>query len=471
MNSPLNQSNSVPPHMPSEAGATAIIGMGKTGQAVARFLLEQGIVCSAFDESEKACIDFPMQDNVKFELHTGPFNAELLKQYSRIIVSPGINWHHPVLQELRRDNIPMYGDLELFSQQYQGDLIAITGTNGKTTTVSLINTMLDVLHGGIEAGGNIGTPMLDLIRDGQPQRVVLELSSFQIERANPIHPHWAALLNVQPDHADMHTDMAAYEAAKVQLFARQSEGDKAMLPADSHWNKLANTLVARGVFVRRFGIGSSDTLDSGVQLHDDGSWHLFWHHYDITHEIASDDVPAQGMHQHLNLAVAAQAAADHGLTASVIRQSLTSFRGLPHRLQSLGIVKGREWFNDSKATNPDAAKAALASFHQVVWICGGLRKGLDVMPLQSAVSNHVEHMFIIGTEAKPFVKLAESSGVSYKFVKTIEQAVKQAAQLQNGVPVLLSPAAASQDQFKNYMQRGDAFAAAVQALEMDKHNE
>jgi len=219
------------------------------------------------------------------------------------------------------------------------------------------------------------------------------------------------------------------------------------------------------VFVRRFGMGSSDSLDSGLQLHDDGSWHLFWHHYNTAHLISSDDLPAQGMHQHLNLAVAAQAAADYGLTASVIRQSLTSFRGLPHRLQSLGIVMGREWFNDSKATNPDAAKAALTSFHQVIWICGGLRKGLDVIPLKSAVANHVEQIFIIGTEAKPFVQLAELAGVSYKFVKTIQQAVKQAAQTQSGIPVLLSPAAASQDQFKNYMQRGNDFAAAVQALE------
>jgi len=229
-------------------------------------------------------------------------------------------------------------------------------------------------------------------------------------------------------------------------------------------------LQERDVFVRRFGIGSSDSLDSGIELHDDGSWHLFWHHYNITHIVSSDDLPAQGMHQHLNLAVAAQAAADYGLTASVIRQSLTSFRGLPHRLQSLGIVKGREWFNDSKATNPDAANAALTSFHQAIWICGGLRKGLDVMPLKAAVTNHVEQMFIIGTEAKPFVQLAEAAGVSYKFVKTIQQAVKQASQMQSGVPVLLSPAAASQDQFKNYMQRGDDFAAAVQALEMDKSN-
>ncbi|MBL4774666.1 MAG: UDP-N-acetylmuramoyl-L-alanine--D-glutamate ligase [Mariprofundus sp.] len=444
--------------MSNASATTAIIGMGKTGQSVARFLMAQGMACEAFDESNTVTTD------IAIELHNGALNIDTLKAFSRIIVSPGVNWQHPVLVELRQINMPMYGDLELFGQHYQGDLIAITGTNGKTTTVSLISTMLDTLPGGIEAGGNIGIPMLDLLEDMPPQRIVLELSSFQIERANPIRPKWAALLNVQPDHADMHADMAAYQAAKLRLFDRQGEGDKAMLPADSHWDDLAETLRQRAVFVRRFGVALPAQVDAGVHCHDDGSWHVFWHHYDDVHHVAADDLPAQGKHQHLNLAVAAQAAADYGLTASVIRQSLTSFRGLPHRLQSLGIVVGREWFNDSKATNPDAAKAALESFHQVIWICGGLRKGLDITMLQEAISQHVETIFIIGTDNKPFTELAELAGVPHKFVKTIQQAVKQAAQAQSGVPVLLSPAAASQDQFTNYMQRGDAFATAVAAL-------
>jgi len=171
------------------------------------------------------------------------------------------------------------------------------------------------------------------------------------------------------------------------------------------------------------------------------------------------------MHQHLNLAVAAQAAADFGISASVIRQSLTTFRGLPHRMQSLGLVTGREWYNDSKATNPDAARAALQSFHQVVWICGGLRKGLDVSVLKDTVAEHVEQMYVIGAEAKPFTDLATAAGVPCRFVKTVEQAVKQAAHAVDGVPVLLSPAAASQDQFRDYMERGNAFTTAVTSLE------
>ncbi|MFQ5519349.1 MAG: UDP-N-acetylmuramoyl-L-alanine--D-glutamate ligase [Mariprofundus sp.] len=443
---------------------TAVIGMGKTGQAALRFLQQRGEACAVFDESAQATLP----DGMDVELHSGALNADVLKGFARLIVSPGVNWNHPVLAELRQAGVPMVGDLELFAKQYDGDLIAITGTNGKTTTVSLISTMLDILSGGIEAGGNIGIPMLDLLGDIEnPPRVVLELSSFQLERSSSVRPRWAALLNVQPDHADKHADMQAYEAAKLRLFANQGEGDKAMLPSDSHWHGLADDLRGRGVYVRRFGIGAADTLDSGVQENADGSWQVFWHHYDVGHFISSDALPVQGMHQHLNLAVAAQAAADYGISASVIRQSLTSFRGLSHRMQSLGVIAGREWYNDSKATNPDAAKAALESFHQVIWICGGLRKGLDISSLRESVAHHVEHMFIVGSDAKPFTELAQQAGISSSFVKTVDQAVKQAAHAQEGLPVLLSPAAASQDQFKDYIERGNLFAATVRDLEPD----
>jgi len=449
---------------------TAIIGMGKTGQATARFLMARGIACEAFDESPVS-----LPDDLDIVLHTGALNAGALSGFDRLVVSPGIDYRHPALAPARRAGIPVIGDLELFAEIYKGGLIAITGTNGKTTTVSLISTMLDTLSGGIEAGGNIGRPMLELLGDDDhpdPPRIVLELSSFQLERSQPIQPAWAALLNVQPDHADMHSDMQSYEDAKLRLFARQGKGDKAMLPADARWHGLADDLRQRGVYVRRFGMGdadslATDTLDAGVHMLADGSWQVFWHHYDKAQFVSSDDLPVQGLHQHLNLAVAAQAAADFGITASVIRQSLTSFRGLPHRMQSLGVIAGREWFNDSKATNPEAASAALASFHQVIWICGGLRKGIDVSVLGETVADHVEHMFVIGADAKPFTNLAAAAGVPCSFVKTIEQAVKQAARAVEGVPVLLSPAAASQDQFRDYIERGNTFAESVRLLEAD----
>jgi len=450
-------------NMAANKGAmhTAVVGMGRTGISVVRFLLANGMTCEAFDESKlslPAGIDLP--------LHIGALDGVRLLSFGRIIVSPGINWHHPALVSARAAGIPVYGDLQLFGEHFHGDMIAVTGTNGKTTTVTLINTMLDVLPGGIEAAGNIGKPMLELIDTGdQPPRVVLELSSFQLERAEPIHPCWAALLNVQPDHADMHVDMQAYREAKLRLFARQGAGDKAMLPVDAEWDALAGELKSRGVYVRRFGVGSSDGLDCGVQMSKDGSWQLFWHHYDQPYTIEASELQARGRHQHLNLAVAGQAAADFGISPAVIRQSLTSFRGLSHRLQSLGEVQGRQWFNDSKATNPDAASAALHSFEQVIWICGGLRKGLDISALKDVIAEHVALMLVIGSDMAAFIALAKLAGVRVDAVGTMQKAVAAATTATAGLPVLLSPAAASQDQFSDYAERGRCFADAVAALE------
>ena len=441
--------------------AVAVIGMGKTGQAVARFLLDRGVRCEAFDEQ---AVSLP--EDMHLPIHIGPLDSKALSSFSRVIVSPGVNWQHPALQVLRQTEVPVCGDLDLFREYFEGELIGITGTNGKTTTVSLISTMLDILPGGIEAGGNIGTPMLELLdQSHDAKRVVLELSSFQLERSGPIRPCWAALLNIQPDHADMHADSEAYRAAKLRLFANQQAGDKAMLPCDHEWDDLAAELAERGVLVGRFGLGSPSELDAGIELRADGNWRVFWHQGNTVEAVVSAELASHGRHQHMNLAVAAQAAADFGVSAAVISQSLSSFRGLPHRLQSLGMAAGKEWFDDSKATNPDAARAALVSFDRVLWICGGLRKGLDLMPLQDVVARHVEHAFVIGSDAGPFVELATAAGVPVNVSESIQRAVDQAAQIENTLPVLLSPAAASQDQFRDYAERGEAFAAAISHLE------
>ena len=445
------------------ATSTAVVGMGCTGISVARFLMAKGLPCEAFDEAP-----LTLPEDMGIPLHIGTLDSALLQSFGRIVVSPGINWQHPALVRARAAGVAVYGDLQLFAEHFQGDMIAVTGTNGKTTTVSLIGTMLDILPGGIKAAGNIGKPMLELIEDGEaPQRVVLELSSFQLERAKPIHPCWAALLNVQPDHADMHMDMQAYRAAKLRLFAHQGEGDKAMLPSGPEWDALAAKLRGRSVYVRRFGVGQAEVLDCGVKMLENGAWQLFWHHDDMVCAIDASELRVRGRHQHLNLSVAAQAAADFGISSSVIRQSLTSFRGLSHRLQSLGMVQGRQWFNDSKATNPDAARAALQSFEQVIWVCGGLRKGLDISRLKDTVAEHVVLMLVTGSDTRAFIKLAEVAGVSARAVSSIEQAVATAAAVQPGLPVLLSPAAASQDEFRDYAERGHCFVDAVAALEAE----
>jgi len=342
----------------------------------------------------------------------------------------------------------------------------VTGTNGKTTTVSLISLLLEVLPGGVGCGGNIGTPALDLLTNGSPSlRTVLELSSFQLERTPEIKPRWAALLNVQRDHADMHEDHEHYTEAKLRLFARQGEGDVALFPLERRWNRLAGDLRSRGVTVQRFGrVADPATADAGLMESKNGRF-IFWHQKGQVQTLNTEQIRIRGAYQHLNLAVAAQAAAQFGVSTTVIQEAITGFRGLPHRIQSLGIHAGREWIDDSKATNPDAAMAALNEFGDVLWICGGLPKGIDLSPMREIVRSRVKHAFVIGKKTKPFEAFLKQAGVPATRAGTIEKAVHLALAEETPEPVLLSPAAASQDQFRDYAQRGQAFAKAIAGLE------
>ncbi|RMG90563.1 MAG: UDP-N-acetylmuramoyl-L-alanine--D-glutamate ligase [Zetaproteobacteria bacterium] len=438
-----------------------IIGMGRTGQAVARFLRRRGVQCIGFDEHVKqASPDL-------IELRRGRLEAADFSDCDALIVSPGIDWRHPALERARRMGKEVRGDLDLFCEHFHGQLLAVTGTNGKTTTVTLIATLLEVLPGGIEAAGNIGRPMLDVLDAGTPPaRVVLELSSFQLERSSNIHPRWAALLNVQPDHADMHADMSSYSAAKCRLFMHQGKGDRSLLPQQEEWDALQAELEARGVDVGRFGHdhGQSGHLCAGLQ-YDENGCSVFWTQKGERQCVPADRLRIRGMHQHMNLAVAAQAAADYGVSTSVISLALETFRGLPHRMQWIGHFGGRDWYDDSKATNPDAASAALQSFDRVLWICGGLRKGLALDALIGPASRHVAHAYVIGRDMEAYADMLKHAGVPFTKAGRLEQAVQLAAAHAEPLPVLLSPAAASQDQFEDYAERGKAFAAAARKVE------
>jgi UDP-N-acetylmuramoylalanine--D-glutamate ligase len=446
---------------PGTAEAIAIIGMGRTGCSLARFLTRRGIRCVGFDEH-----DVQLPADVLIQVQIGPLEPAVLTRFGKVVVSPGIAWSHPALQKVRAAKVPVVGDLDLFAEYYQGTLIAVTGTNGKTTAVTMIATLLETLPEGIEKGGNIGTPMLDLLAAGQPERVVLELSSFQLERSRIIHPAWAALLNLQPDHADAHGSPEAYAAAKFRMFEGQGEDDTALLPADAQFDALAGKLRERGVWVGRFGITDQSAEDSSLIAGiETGSGQLFWRQQDAFHRVHLADMPIRGRHQQLNLAVAAQAAASFNVHASIIVEAMTTFCGLEHRMQLLTRTAGRAWYDDSKATNPDAARAALESFDRVVWICGGLLKGLDPAPLKPVIRRHVEHAFVIGEDGAPFLKVLAAADVPATYARTLNRAVEMVAADASTLPVLLSPAAASMDQFRDYAERGRAFAEAIDRLE------
>ncbi len=442
------------------ASKVAVVGMGKTGLSVVRHLRRMHIQCECFDE---ASVQLP-EDLKEVVLHTGQLQEEVFLGFEKVIVSPGINWRHPALVEARKSGVEVHGDLDEFLAEYTGTLITLTGTNGKTTATQMIALLLETLPGGCDAGGNIGTPMLDLLAEKQPTRVALELSSFQLERTKHLHPHYAVLLNIQPDHADMHESAAAYKAAKLSMFSQMIMGDTALFPDESEWQSFADDLLARGVNVKRFGMVSDKQTDvvAGVICHQDGD-RIFWQQGDGQKSLPVSSLMVRGRHQQQNIAVAAQVAADYGVPSAVIEEALMSFQGLEHRLEFIGHIAGRDWFNDSKATNPDAAIAALSSFDEVVWICGGLRKGLSMDGLIDVAKKHVRFACVIGEDTGAYEDMLKQAGVAYKVSHTIKQAVSDAKD-EGDCPVLLSPAAASQDQYQHYAERGADFIQSIRDL-------
>ncbi|PCI03680.1 MAG: UDP-N-acetylmuramoyl-L-alanine--D-glutamate ligase [Zetaproteobacteria bacterium] len=441
-------------------GKVAVVGMGKTGLSVVRHLQRLHIDCECFDE---AAVQLP-EDLANVLLHTGVLQSEVFLGFEKVIVSPGIDWRHPALVEARKCGVEVHGDLDEFLANYSSTLIAVTGTNGKTTATQMIALLLETLPKGCDAGGNIGVPMLDLLADGQPERVALELSSFQLERAKNLHPNYAVLLNVQADHADMHASLEAYRAAKVRMFQHMVTGDTALLLNTLEWDGLAQDLQGRGVTVKRFGIvEQKDTAVAGVLCGEDGDA-VFWHQGDMLKTLPCASLMVRGRHQQQNIAVAAQVAADFGVSAKIIEEALMSFQGLEHRLEFVGHIQDRDWFNDSKATNPNAAVAALTSFAQVVWICGGVRKDLALDELVEIAKKHVCFAYVIGENTKEYEAMLSQAGVSFVVSTTMGSAVRDAAAHDSDCPVLLSPAAASQDQYRHYAERGADYIQAIRAL-------
>ncbi|RME87303.1 MAG: UDP-N-acetylmuramoyl-L-alanine--D-glutamate ligase [Zetaproteobacteria bacterium] len=430
----------------------AVLGAGRTGASLARFFMQRGAEVVVFAEQEP--MGWP-QDLANVPVVVGRLDPERLARFARVAASPGIPWTHPALVALRARGVRIIGDWELFVRNWRGVIAAVTGTNGKSTVVTLAGRMAETLPHGAAVGGNLGTPLLDLL--AQPAKyAVVEVSSFQLERSRAMRVPVAVLTSFAPDHLEAHGGLAAYRKAKKKLFLRQRAGDVAILPDDPHWQRLGRALAARGV--RVLWIGREIRADDGQ---------VFWQGMDGGAKSAGP-VRVVGAHARRNVAIAAQIAALLGVAESVIREGVTSFLGLPHRLQALGECAGHSWFDDSKATNPQAAQAALEAFERVIWICGGDTKGVPLEALVPVVRRRVAHAVIIGRDPSPFVALCAQAGVPHTVARTIEEAVAIAARLAPGIPVVLSPAAASLDQFSSYAERGERFAAAVRALEASR---
>ena len=412
----------------------AVLGLARSGLASVEALVASGAEVMAWDNREEAREAVADKAEVADLLHS------VLRGFDGIVVSPGIPINrHPIADHAVRAGVPVIGDIELFAQARatlpDHRVVGVTGTNGKSTTTAIVCHIARTAGLPATMAGNIGYPILGQQPLPEGGIYVLELSSYQIDLTHSLDCDAAVLLNVSPDHLDRYETIQAYAASKERLFAMQSPDHAAVIAIDDDYTRA----IAERVPGRKFLVSSDD-------VGDQSRW------------------PAlQGPHNAQNVAAAVAVAKALGIGDAVIEAALETYRALPHRMELIAEKNGVRFINDSKATNPDSAAPALASFPAVHWILGGLPKGDDLGPCE-AYLDHVRAAYTIGEAGPMFARLLEGK-VPVKQCELLIEAVQRASRAAApGEVVLLSPACASFDQFRDYEARGDAFRAAVEAL-------
>ena len=440
-----------------------VVGLGKSGVASALFLQSKGarVTVSDTKAEEQLRSEIPGLLDKGITVETGGHGERTFRQQDLIVVSPGIPTDEPHLQQARSLGIPVIGEIELASRFLKGHIVAITGSNGKTTTTSLTGEVIG--WGGWESqvGGNIGTPAVSLIQDSTDDTYdVLEVSSFQLETIQSFHPEIAAVLNVTPDHLDRHHTFDAYVAAKARIFENQTSSDYAILNADDE----TCVKMAAGVksqvrwFSRRKEVEQGAFVRDGKIVHRDASGE---------HEImAASEIPLKGGHNLENVLAAVCVGMIIPCEPHRIRSAVKEFKAVEHRLEFVAKINGVDYYNDSKATNVDATIKALESFPANIHIIlGGKDKGSDYTVLTDLLRARARRVYTIGAAAEKIEKQIEGAAPLFR-AGTLDAAVRKAAEnAQPGDIVLLAPACASFDQFESYEHRGRVFKDAVQALE------
>ncbi len=426
-----------------------VVGLGASGLGAAHLLAGQGYEVRANDQASAEQLALqPEALPPGTQVSLGGHHPSLLEGVGLVVASPGVPWHLPLLAEAQRRGIEVIAEVELaWRALSEVPLLGITGSNGKSTVTAMLGAILR--HAGVRTGvgGNIGPAASELARQPGWQAIVLELSSFQLEGCTTLRPAVGVLLNLCPDHLDRHPDMATYLAAKARLFARQGPCDLAVLNAD---DPAVRDLPVPG---QRAHFSLTDTAAAAHA----GGEHLV---IDGNPLMRRGDLPLLGDHNLANALAAALAAVRFGIPASAAAEALASFSGLPHRHQLVAERCGVRWVDDSKGTNVGATAAGLAGYPPgtIHLILGGLGKGQDFTPLRGAVTGRVARAYLIGAAAEE-IAAALAGVVPVARCDTLEEAVARAAALARpGDTVLLSPACASFDQFRDYAHRGDEFA-------------
>ncbi len=435
-----------------------VIGAGLSGLALVRFLSERGAVVALSDMRPAEQIkNLDLLSGLNVRLDLGGHDLNLFEQADMVAVSPGVPLDCPPLQRAASCNIPLLGEIELAARELSAPLIAITGTNGKSTTTSLIGEALKATGRRVFVGGNIGTPLVDACGKDLDELVV-ELSSFQLETVDQLKPQIALLLNLTPDHLDRYPDLDSYYQAKMQVFARMDVEDFAVLNADdSEVVRMSEGIAARKVWFSAHGRLVSGLVRLGNRL----VWNL--DSQQLSFPLENLQLP--GEHNVENAMAALAACLLRGCDPETAWQAICRFGGLEHRMVLVRSLNGVNWYNDSKGTNVGSVVKSLAGFSQgVVLIAGGKDKGGEYAPLRPLLEKCGKSLILIGEAAGRMA--AELSGVcEIRMAGSLDAAVQQAAEIvEPGNTVLLSPACSSYDMFANYQQRGDEFARLVNSL-------
>ncbi len=440
-----------------------VIGLGRSGLAVVRFLHSCGLevlVSEAGPEEAVSRENREMLDRSTIGMEYGGHTEEFVCRADLVVVSPGVDPGLDVLDSARRRGIPVVGELELAAGRIEVPVIAVTGSNGKTTVTSLIAALLEADGYGVFLGGNIGTPLCEyLLAPGRTRVVVLELSSFQLETVRSFRPDIGLFLNLSPDHLDRHGSMTSYLAAKRRIFASQGAGDWAILGRDDP--VLAGLEIGTGATTLWFGRDrqcSARVAQEKVVLDLPGIL-PGREEYDLAGTSLASGV------NRLNSAAAILAARVFGCSEQAIQQGLAGFEPPEHRMTRVAVIDGVEFVDDSKATNIGAVQAALSAYDRpVILIAGGRNKGGDFRQLRPHVSRHVRRLVLLGESAGE-LQAALGDLVPWQRVNSMEAAVRQAARVaEPGDVVLLAPGCASFDMFASYSERGRIFAAQVREL-------
>jgi UDP-N-acetylmuramoylalanine--D-glutamate ligase len=438
-------------------GRTAILGLGRSGAAAAKLLARRGVPLVMIDRNPAIAVDhLPAGD-----VYLGEEDPAWLSGVDLVVASPGIASDNPLLACADRAGIPVIAELELASQSIEAPIVAVTGTNGKSTVTTMVGDIFAAAGLRVFVGGNLGTPLCDAVGEAY-NVVVVEVSSFQLERCEEFHPHVAVYLNLTEDHMERYLSLAAYGEAKARLFRNQQARDWAILNHDDPnvW-RIAPRMAGRIIGFSLIRPASSSVGDA-----------LWIENNEIVYRVgeragtfAIENLGVAARHARLNAIAAAAAALAMNIEPEIIGDTIARFRGLPHRLEFVRERAGVTYIDDSKGTNVGAVVEALEAVRPpIILIAGGVDKGGDYAPLIAPLRRRVKLLILMGA-AREVMYERLGKIVPTEVVNDLQAAVRLAAErARGGDTVLLSPACSSFDQFRNYAERGDLFKKLVRAL-------